>query len=189
MVRVKIKNLSRGTAFEVDVKSGSLSELNFEADDGCAFYFSGDCWHDKWSNQGFRYEITELKPEPTPPTALMEIIGNIPAGDWSKISAIANEEIKNSFSGLPPVNKAQVIRCLYAFERYARENGTIKPEPPATDAEPFEYEAGITRVKSGGVEGVVESVDGSIAYVVFDKSDGIPELITTPVLIRKLTRI
>ena len=65
------------------------------------------------------------------PTALMDIIGNIPAGEWSKISGMANKEIKAACNvGLPPVNRAQVIRCLYAFERYARENGLIKPCTP-----------------------------------------------------------
>ena len=72
------------------------------------------------------------KPANVNPTALMEIIGNIPAGEWSKISGMANEDIRKNLgptSELQPVNRAQVIRCLYAFERYAREAGLIDQQP------------------------------------------------------------
>lgn len=63
------------------------------------------------------------------PSALMDTIGNIPAEDWSKISGMANNDIgeqnNGPLAGTQPVNRAQVIRCLYAFERFARETGLI----------------------------------------------------------------
>ena len=121
-MKVTVKNLTTNAKFEADIVEGSIDNGKVDLGDGRIFVGGhGNNWLDSMSDQGFRYEITEV----VNPTALMKLIGNIPAGEWSKISAMANEEIKNTFTGLPPVNKAQVIRCLYAFERYARENGLI----------------------------------------------------------------
>jgi len=127
-MRVTVKNITTDASFEADIVKGSLADGKVDLGNGSEFVGGhGGIWLDLYSEQGFRYEITEVAPKVNP-TDLMEIIGNIQAGEWSKISAIANEEIKNTFTGLPPVNKAQVIRCLYAFEHYARENGLIKPQ-------------------------------------------------------------
>ena len=137
---VKIESLTFGGPFEAEVESGSVARGRVTLVGNGATYLwqpkSGK-WLDMYATPEFKnieYEITEVedspgikvKPAEVIPTALMDIIGNIPAGEWSKISGMANEEIKAACNvGLPPVNKAQVIRCLYAFERYSREMGLL----------------------------------------------------------------
>lgn len=72
-----------------------------------------------------------IEKEATPPSPLMQAIGNIKRVDWNKIATMANEDIQAQNTGpnggVPPVNTAQAIRVVYAFERYVRES--IKPEP------------------------------------------------------------
>ncbi len=135
----------------------------------------------------------KIGPKPVNPTPLMEIIGNIKAADWSKISGMANKDINKQNTGpnggLDPVTRSQVIRCLFAFERYAREAGLIKA-PPVT-AEPFKYEAGVTRVMwRDCIKGVVESVKGPVAHVIWTNPEtGKADTVSTPVLAKLLTRI
>lgn len=148
---VRIESLNFGGPFEAEVQSGSVAMGRVTLVETGATYLwqpASGKWLDAYATpefNGIEYEITEVEDpskstthneiaEDYPglkvePTALMEIIGNIPAGEWSKISGMANKEIDAAHNvGLPPVNKAQVIRCLYAFEKYAREAGLIKPQ-------------------------------------------------------------
>ena len=170
---VKIESLTFGGPFEAEVESGSVARGRVTLVGNGATYLwqpkSGK-WLDMYATPEFKnieYEITEvedpsksttnneiaedyprLKPAKVNPTAIMNIIGNIPAGEWSKISGMANDEIKASCNvGLPPVNKAQVIRCLYAFERYARENGLIKSKESGERhfSEPCAWDGGFAR--------------------------------------------
>ena len=141
-MKVTVKNLTTGARFEADVVNGSVADGKVDLGNGSQFVGSGSCeyWLDTYGNQGFRYEITEVEDSPkVNPTALMEIIGNIPAGEWSKISGMANGDINKQNTGpncgLHPVTRAQVIRCLYAFERYARENGLIETSYPLPEPE------------------------------------------------------
>ena len=138
---VKIESLTFGGPFEAEVESGSVARGRVTLVGNGATYLwqpkSGK-WLDMYATPEFKdieYEIAEVEdPTKVKPTALMDIIGNIPAGEWSKISGMANEEIKAACNvGLPPVNKAQVIRCLYAFERYAREKGLIESRSDEND--------------------------------------------------------
>jgi len=144
-MRVTVKNITTGAKFEAEIVKGSLAHGQVDLGNDRLFLqgsgeHTNENWLDAYSHQGFRYAITEVIPElKVEPSALMEIIGNTTVKEWGVISVMANEDIKaTSHVGLQPVNRAQVIRCLYAFERYARETGLEydpdeKGQPDPTD--------------------------------------------------------